>query len=265
MGLIKDKIYYTYNDITILPCRQSNVEHRSECNPLDEFNMLPLFTAPMNTVVNEENFEKFKNQLIHPILPRTSDLKTRIKYSQDGKWAAYSLREFEIAFCDERNHVELKNEKLYTLIDVANGHMKKITDLARKSKSIYGDDIVIMAGNIANSETYIDYADAGIDYCRVGIGGGNGCITSTQTGIHMPMASLIDEIHTIKNRLKVMLDDTLSPKYNKLPKIVADGGIREYRDIIKALALGADYVMIGSIFARMLESAAPKDYVGASK
>ena len=272
MGLIKDKIYYTYNDITILPCRQSDVEHRAECNPLDENYKLPLFTAPMDTVVNEKNFVKFEKELIYPILPRTVDLDRRIEYSQNGKWAAYSLREFELSFCDEKCYVEVFYKPftkipipLYALIDVANGHMKKITDLAKKAKEIYGDNIVIMAGNIANPETYIDYADAGIDYCRVGIGGGNGCITSTQTGIHMPMASLIDEIHTIKNRLADMLDDTLNPKYNKLPKIVADGGIREYRDIIKALALGADYVMIGSVFARMLESAAPKDYVGASK
>lgn len=73
-----------------------------------------------------------------------------------------------------------------------------------------------------------------------------GCLSTSNTGIHMPMASLIDEIATLKR------------DYNLKAQIVADGGIRNYSDIIKALALGADYVMVGSIFAKMLESSAPK-------
>ena len=82
-----------------------------------------------------------------------------------------------------------------------------------------------------------------------------GCLSSSNTGIHMPMATLIDETVEIKKSLE---NKCFNGEYKKLPKIIADGGIRNYRDIIKALALGADYVMIGSVFAKMLESAAPK-------
>lgn len=258
MALEKYKIYYTYEDVTIVPNVTSKIEHRKECVPFDENGMLPLFTAPMNTVVDCDNFEKFTNEMIYAILPRTEPIELRIDFSLKGRWAAYSLSEFEKVFCNEKQKLDESNG-IKALIDIANGHMLKLFKVVEKAKNIYGDNIVLMGGNIANPHTYEAYAKAGIDYVRVGIGGGNGCLSSSNLGIHMPMASLIDEVNKVKNRLE--------ENYSKLPKIIADGGIRNYRDIIKALALGADYVMIGSVFAKMLESAAPKtsDVEGVDK
>ena len=244
-----NKIYYSYKDITILPSIISNIEHRGSCNPYYDNGLLPLFTSPMDTVVGEENFSSFYNESIVPILPRTIDVNKRLKNSTDGKWSAYSLSEFERLFCNGLNVIQ--SDSILALIDVANGHMSKILDVSRRAKNLYGDKITIMAGNIANPQTYIQYAEAGIDYCRCGIGGGNCCITATQLGIFCPMATLISDIYNIKKFL-------LSQGKKKLPKIVADGGVRNYDDIIKALALGADYVMCGSIFSKMMESSAPK-------
>ena len=250
MGLINDKICYTYDDVTIMPCRISDIEHRSECIPYDENGMLPLFTAPMNTVVGIDNFDKFQKEKIYPILPRTEDIRTRLTFSfEEDKWAAYSLSEFEEYFCKEENK-RITDKSIRVLIDIANGHMKKILDLVKIAKSMYGDKLIIMAGNIANPNTYEDYAEVGIDFVRCSIGTGNGCLSSSNLGVHVPIVSLIDEIVNVRNRI--------SNSYTKLPKIVADGGIRNYRDIIKALALGADYVMVGSVFAKMLESSASK-------
>jgi NAD(P)H-dependent flavin oxidoreductase YrpB (nitropropane dioxygenase family) len=78
--------------------------------------------------------------------------------------------------------------------------------------------------------------------------------------IHYPQASLIDECYQVKQSLLSLHDDLGESKYKKslFPKIVADGGIRNYDHVIKALALGADYVMIGSIFAQCIESAGEK-------
>lgn len=244
-----NKMYYSYKDVTILPSIISNIEHRSSCNPYYDNGLLPLFTSPMDTVVGEENFSSFYNESIVPILPRTIDVNKRLKNSTDGKWSAYSLSEFERLFCNGLNVIQ--SDSIFALIDVANGHMSKILDVSRRAKNLYGDKITIMAGNIANPQTYIQYAEAGIDYCRCGIGGGNCCITATQLGIFCPMATLISDIYNIKKFL-------LSQGKKKLPKIVADGGVRNYDDIIKALALGADYVMCGSIFSKMMESSAPK-------
>ena len=90
-----------------------------------------------------------------------------------------------------------------------------------------------------------------IDFIRVGIGGGSGCITTSNVSTHYPQASLIDECYNIKKQLLLETEDIL-------PKIIADGGIRNYDHVIKALALGADYVMIGSLFAQCIESAGEK-------
>ena len=136
MGKIEQRIYYTYNDLTIQPGVVSHIQHRSECNPFDSDGKLPLFTAPMDTVVNKDNFDLFEANNIHAILPRTESLEDRVRYSTQGKWAAYSLKEFSDVFCNEDDKLPTEH-KLKALIDVANGHMSIIFDLAKKAKSIY--------------------------------------------------------------------------------------------------------------------------------
>lgn len=246
--MLNDKIRYGYNDVMIQPADVSPIEHRSECDPFID-GMLPIFTAPMSTVVNEDNIQTFKENRITPILPRNVDIKKRLEYLfYKEEWVALSLSEFEQYICVP-NDLE---HKIYVLIDIANGNMKKMFDLAKTAKRYHGSNLVLMAGNIANSETYGKYCECGIDYVRVGIGGGAGCITSSNTGIHDGIVSLLDDIWKIKRYRYV--EDLFTTK------IVADGGIRGYSDVIKALALGADYVMIGSLLARTVESAAPMYY-----
>ena len=244
---------YSYNDIMVVPAILSSIQHRAECNPYYKNGMLPLFTAPMDSVVNKENFDLFEKNGIIPILPRTEELEDRLDYAFKGKWAAFSLQEFEKWFTDE-TAAKTDINKIRALIDIANGHVERLYALVRKSKAIFGTQIEVMVGNIANPETYRVCVESQVDYVRVGIGGGCGCITSSNLGIHYPVASLLSEIYEIK---KEMLSKGV--KKESLTKVIADGGVRNYSDIIKAIgALGADYVMVGSVFSKMLESSAIK-------
>lgn len=249
--LIKDK-KYSYNDVMIVPAKISEIEHRAECDPFHKDGFLPIFTAPMSTVVNELNYNLFEENHIHAIMPRNIAYNVRLEYALNNKWASFSLNEFEEFFCDEgyvKNYI--KNKKK-VLIDIANGHMKKLFVIVKKAKRLYGETLQIMIGNIANPFTYEEVFKCGADYVRIGIGAGNGCITSSNTSIHYPMASLIEETFKIK---KHIAEERGIPMCD-MPKIIADGGIRNYSDVIKALALGADYVMIGSVLAQLVESAA---------
>ena len=240
--MLKKDIKYSYRDVTIVPAKVSEIEHRKDCNPFYPSGTLPLFTAPMDSVVGLENYELYEQHKIIPIIPRTVSLEQRLEVAKTGRWVAYSLDEFEKIFT-----VQNPGEGYKALIDVANGHMKKLYTLVKKAKAL-NPTLTVMIGNIANPETYEECCKAGVDYVRCGIGSGECCITSSATKIHFPLASLISEIVEKKQSLQ------WSGSYKKFTKIIADGGVRGYSDAIVALALGADYVMIGSVFSKMLES-----------
>ena len=251
--MLLTNVRYGYNDVMIQPCAVSNIEHRSECNPFigkvsyptEEYDMLPIFAAPMSTVVDLNNYSTFYKNHIYAIIPRNIDWELRKEHIVSGEWVAVSLKEFEEYICNEGNFNG--NYMLRILIDVANGNMSKIFELARKAKEIHKEHITIMAGNIANVDTYWEYCESGIDYCRVSIGTGSCCITASNTSIGDGIASLLNDLYTIKNRRK--------KKGLFCTKIIADGGVRGFCDVIKSLGLGSDYVMIGGLFASCLESA----------
>lgn len=260
--MIFERKGYSYNDLTIVPSYISDVSSRSECCPYVENNMLPIFTAPMASVCNEKNYETFIKNGITPIIPRNIPIETRISLMEQQKWVALSLSEFRELFIT--NAEDRKHYLVYNIcVDIANGHMRSLYDICfeAKTKAIMNDYIIkIMTGNIANPKTYewISFFNKKcnikvIDYIRIGIGGGFGCITTSNTSIHYPQASLIDECFKIKKSLENRDYD-----FDICPSIVADGGIRNYDHVIKALALGADYVMIGSLFAQCIESAGEK-------
>jgi IMP dehydrogenase/GMP reductase len=231
---------FDFDDILIEPTKISQISSRSEINLRNSHDMLPLMTAPMDTVVDENNFHLYKSQGILPVLPRIPN--TPNDWVDTNIFLSYSLQDFEKIFLT--NTVSVPNgERLMVLIDVANGHMQLLYDLSLEAKKKYGDSMCLMVGNVANPETFLEYCKIGVDMVRIGIGNGNGCLTTVQTGVGYPMASLIGSCSNIK-------------KYGEYKtKIVADGGFKKYSDIIKALSIGADYVMLGSILNKCLESA----------
>lgn len=162
----------SFNDICLIPADISEIEHRSECNPYLNNGMLPLFTAPMTSVIDENNWKMFQDNKINTIIPRSVNWETRLDLS-NKTFIAVSLSEFE-RLIDFYHLVRT----IHVCVDIANGHMKKLLDLCKKAKEKFGDKIQIMAGNIANPETYFEYAKAGIDYVRCGIGSGSCCFVA---------------------------------------------------------------------------------------
>lgn len=232
--MLSTKTLYSLNDITIIPITKSYIKSRNECN-IFKNNYLPLFTAPMSNVINKETLDIYCKNKIIPILPRTESLEDRLNLCKNY-WCAFSLSEFEKYFSSS-HHDDTK----YVLIDVANGHMNHYMELVKKCKSI-NPNIKLMVGNVANPETFSEWCKIGVDFVRLSIGSGTVCTTASNTAIYYPMASLIYDCFCEKI------------KYNYDTKIIADGGFKNYNDIIKAYALGADYVMCGSIFSKSYDA-----------
>jgi len=246
---------FDLRDIAIIPTIQSDISSRKECSITTEFTygeMLPLIASPMDTVVCEKNYQAFIDHGIIPCLPRGLAKKHLVgtpKYFQ-----AFGLCEIEsqLEWYKQQVHRDLfemlddtKDEFWHypnVLIDIANGHMAKLIPLVKDIKKFW-PKMNLMVGNIANPYTYKNLAMAGADFIRVSIGSGAGCTTAANVAINYPLGSLISECHQLKTQSGLEA------------KIVADGGMQGYDDIIKALALGADYVMIGSLFNKAMQSA----------
>lgn len=125
------------------------------------------------------------------------------------------------------------------VVDTAHGHSQGVLETVAKLRSLY-PDLCIVAGNVATGEATRDLIEAGASVVKVGIGPGSICTTRVVAGIGVPQVTAIYDCATVAQRYGV--------------PIIADGGIRYSGDITKALAAGADAVMLGSLFAGTEES-----------
>lgn len=124
-------------------------------------------------------------------------------------------------------------------VDSAHGHSKNILRVVAEMRATY-PNLQIIAGNIVTKEAAEDLIEAGANTVKVGIGPGSICTTRVVSGVGMPQASAVDEVATYCADKGVC--------------VIADGGLKYSGDIVKALALGADTVMLGSLLAATLES-----------
>ena len=237
---------YSLDEVSIIPSTFTSVKSRKDIITTYT-SKLPIFVAPMTCLVDFINFSSFEDSKVIPILPvydiNNKELfKQRLTFTQQSKWVALTLNEFEDTFC--RNKWNLDKENIFNIcIDTANGHLHDIYVATKYAKKSF-PNLAIMVGNIANPKTYDEicknYSDS-VQFIRVGIGGGSGCTTSVQTGVHTSLPYLITEINKIKK------------SYANKPLVIADGGVNTIDRAIKCLALGADYVMMGSMFANCKE------------
>lgn len=259
--MVHDKMY-SLDEVGLIPARISNVKHRGDVNPFTKKSgVLPVFVSPMTCIIDETNISKFLDNKFIPIVPvsvRWSFSERMEIVNKTSGWAAFTLEEF-------KNYYPVIGGLCKgVLIDTANGQMEELFTLVKECKKVWGNSVKIMIGNIANPKTYWDCCLAGVDYVRVGIGGGSGCTTSVQTGIHTSIPYILEGINRMKTYISnyessasIGLFEYNNPEVAALKgfrtKVVADGGITSISRAIKALALGADYVMMGKLFAQCEE------------
>ena len=242
------KVGYELSDVNIVQADISFINHRAECNPYIKFpnmdnDFYPVIVSPMGAVTNEHNYKTWLNEKFMCVVPRTVDVEKRLEIMYEA-FASFSLNEAE----DILRFVDLKDRTAYVCIDIAHGTMNRLYEVCKDLKQHYGQQMIIMTGNVANPTAYIYYANAGIDYLRACIGTGSRCTTSANVGVHYPTATLLDELRMEKERWEIEFGKPAPTK------IIADGGIANFDDIQKCLALGADLVMSGSIFAKSWEA-----------
>ena len=249
------KVGYELSDVNIVQADISFINHRAECNPYVKFpnmdnDFYPVIVSPMGAVTNEHNYKTWLNEKFMCVVPRTVDIERRLEIMYEA-FASFSLNEAE----DVLRFVDLGDKTAYVCIDIAHGTMNRLYEVCKYLKHHYKQQMIIMTGNVANPNAYIYYADAGIDYLRACIGTGSRCTTSANVGAHYPTATLLDELRMEKERWEIEFGRPAPTK------IIADGGIANFDDIQKCLALGADLVMSGSIFAKSWEACGEVGYL----
>jgi len=125
------------------------------------------------------------------------------------------------------------------VVDTAHGHSTRVLDAVRKLKRRF-PDVQLIAGNVATREGTLALIRAGVDALKVGMGPGSICTTRVVTGAGVPQITAILDCSTAARRFRI--------------PVIADGGIKYSGDITKAIAAGADSVMVGSLFAGTDES-----------
>ena len=246
MGSIKESL--TFDDVLLLP-RYSDVlpsETDISLKLTKKISLkVPFLSSAMDTVTESDMAIALANAggigIIHRNLNIKSQTKelVRVKKKKLNVGAAIGTNIEDL----ERAKSLIDNGCDLIVIDTAHGHSKKVLDTLTKLKKI-NFKVPICVGNIATGEAAKKLYNSGADIIKVGIGPGLICTTRMVAGIGVPQISAIMDV---KKELK-----------NKNIKIISDGGIKFSGDIAKALAAGADAIMMGSIFAGTQESPGKK-------
>ena len=143
----------------------------------------------------------------------------------------------------ERVTALLKAGVDFVVVDTAHGHSKGVIEMVKRLRRTF-TRIQLVAGNVGTGEAARELIRAGADAIKVGIGPGSICTTRVVAGVGVPQVTAIMEVARVTSRSRIPL--------------IADGGIKQTGDIAKAIAAGADSVMVGSLFAGVEESPGEK-------
>jgi IMP dehydrogenase len=215
-----------------------------------------LITAPVGTTLAqaEKILQKHKIEKL-PVVDKNGKIKGLITFKdiQKRKKHPYASKDkfgrllvgaaVGVASDTLERAEALVNSKVDVIvIDTAHGHSQGVIDIAKAIKKKFGVELI--AGNVATAEGVLDLIKCGVDAVKVGIGAGSICTTRVVAGVGIPQITAIVNCYAAAKRYNI--------------PIISDGGIKQTGDIPKAIAAGAESVMIGGLLAGTEESPGEK-------
>lgn len=248
----------TFDDVLLTP-KYSKIKSRSEINlstdvPKGNTLSIPIVSSPMDTVTEVEMVVAMAVSGGLGIVHRYNSIEDQMKIVGTARKMLPENASIGAAIGVTGDFVQ-RAETLYDegadilCLDIAHGHHVLMKEALSALRDSLGDSVHLMAGNVATLEAFNDLADWGADSIRVGVGGGSICSTRVMTGHGVPtLQSVID-----------------CSKSDRDVLLIADGGIKQTGDVVKAIAAGADLVMLGSMLAGTDEAPGETFYVDGVK
>ena len=238
MDPIKEAL--TFDDVTLAPNYSEILPSETNTSSKLSKNLIikiPLLSSAMDTVTEGRMAIAIAEKGGIGVIHRNLSIKKQIDEIRKVKNKKFLVGAAVGASLEEHKRAEriLKENLDLIVVDTAHGHTKKVSDIIKKIVKIKPKKTTLCAGNIATAEAAKFLIKLGVDIIKVGIGPGSICTTRLVAGIGVPQLSAIMNVKKGIGSSKT--------------SIIADGGIKFSGDIAKALAAGADAVMIGSLFA----------------
>ncbi len=225
----------TYDDVLLVPSYNHHESRRivdiGNADRLAKLTLsLPVMSSNMDTITESAmaNFMHSKGAIgvLHRFLTVENNIK-EFKRCVGKTFVSIGCSAAELTRAEALRDAGAE----YFCVDVAHAHAKYVGKTLKSLRQLLGHERLIMAGNVATYAGADYLASCGADIIKAGIGGGSVCSTRIKTGFGVPMLTCIQDCARADR------------------SIVADGGIRTSGDIVKALAFGADFVMIGGMLA----------------
>ncbi len=232
----------TYDDISLIPIEVSEIKSRVEASTKTKFMdldlLLPVLSSPMDTVSGITMVKELKRLGSLGILNRFDSSLNELISSIDNQ---KEIDAVSVSLHNNDDLVERLAEFVSVIcIDTANANNREVLKRCEEIKSKF--NVKVMVGNVAHGGTLRQLVDAGADSVRIGIGGGSVCTTSVQTGIGIGQVSSLLNVYYAREKENLKIE------------LIADGGIKNPGDVAKAMALGADAVMLGRMLAGTKET-----------
>lgn len=240
---------YSFDDLMLVP-QHGVLDSRKDADIssrvfVDGMHLdVPIISANMPSVTNGKMAWHMAELGCVGAIHRFNTIKEQYEeYLESGSYALIS-----IGLKDGMKRTEyFQKDCTFFLLDIAHGDSEKVCDFVYEWKKEWPDK-KLMVGNVATTYGAESLLEVGADAIKVGIGPGAACTTREVTGFGVPQLTAINWVAQAKK------------DYNF--KVIADGGIRNSGDIVKALAAGADSVMVGKLLAGCDEAPEPGTYYG---